>query len=84
MFPGLATITASKIQIPMVIFQALQLAGGSLMTIAFRRWIQSDEEREAAVAKAEQDGDSYDDQEARRIQNSKESHPPRLGTLVRF
>ena len=54
------------------------------MTIAFRRWIQSDEEREAAVAKAEQDGDSYDDQEARRIQNSKESHPPRLGTLVQF
>ena len=55
MFQGLPAITASKIQIPMVIFQAFQIAGGSLMTIAFRRWIRPDEERKDA-AKAAQEG----------------------------
>lgn len=53
MFPGLPPITASKIQIPMVIFQAFQIVGGSLMTIAFRRWIRPHEERKTAAAKAE-------------------------------
>ena len=56
MFPGLPAITASKIQIPMVIFQAFQIAGGSLMTIAFRKWIRPDEEREINAAKAELEG----------------------------
>lgn len=40
MFPQLPAVTASKIQIPMVMFQAFQIAGGSLMTIAFRKWIR--------------------------------------------
>ena len=52
MFPQLPAITASKIQIPMVIFQAFQIAGGSLMTIAFRRWIRLDEERKMDAEKA--------------------------------
>ena len=52
MYPGLATITASKIQIPMVIFQAFQIAGGSLMTIAFRKWIRPDEDCERDAEKA--------------------------------
>lgn len=56
MFPGLPAISASKIQIPMVIFQALQIAGGSLMTIAFRRWIRPDEERKTDLQNAEQEG----------------------------
>lgn len=56
MFPGLPPITASKIQIPMVIFQAFQIAGGSLMTIAFRRWIRPDEERKMDAEKAEREG----------------------------
>ena len=46
MFLGLPAITASKVQIPMVIFQGLQIAAGSLMTIVFRRWILPDEEKE--------------------------------------
>ena len=43
MFAGLPAITASKIQIPMVIFQGLQIAAGSLMTVVFRRWIRAEE-----------------------------------------
>ena len=56
MFPGLPAITASKIQIPMVIFQAFQIAGGSLMTIAFRKWISPDEERKKDAAKVAEEG----------------------------
>ena len=53
MFPSLPKITASKIQIPMVIFQAFQIAGGNLMTIAFRRWIRPDELRRKAEEDAQ-------------------------------
>ena len=56
MFPTLPAITASKLQIPMVIFQAFQIVGGSLMTIAFRRWIQPDEARRKDAEKADQEG----------------------------
>ncbi len=56
MFPGLPAITASKIQIPMVIFQAFQIAGGSLMTIVFRRWIRPEEERKRDAEKADDVG----------------------------
>ena len=45
MYAGLSTLTKSKIQIPMIIFQGFQVAGGSLLTIAFRRWMPPDEER---------------------------------------
>lgn len=55
-FAGLPTITASKIQIPMVVFQAFQIVGGSLMTIVFRRWIRPDEERKTDAEKAENEG----------------------------
>ena len=55
MFPGLSAIIASKIQIPMVVFQAFQIAGGSLMTIAFRRWIRPDEERRDAEGKMDEE-----------------------------
>ncbi|KAI9875091.1 MAG: hypothetical protein M1830_008885 [Pleopsidium flavum] len=48
MFSGLSTLTKSKIQIPMVIFQGFQIAAGSLMTLVFRRWIRPGEEREDA------------------------------------
>lgn len=39
MFAGLQPITASKIQIPMAIFQGLQISIGGLLTLVFRRWI---------------------------------------------
>ena len=41
MFVGLPPKTASKLQIPMVIFQGLQVAAGSLLTLAFRQWIKN-------------------------------------------
>ena len=39
MFAGLSPIVESKLQIPLVIFQGLQIATGSLLTIGFRKWI---------------------------------------------
>ena len=39
MFVGLPPITSSKLQIPMVIYQGLQIAAGSLLTIVFRKWL---------------------------------------------
>lgn len=57
MYSGLSTLTKSKIQIPMIIFQGFQVAGGSLLTIAFRKWIRPDEERGHAK-KAEQENNA--------------------------
>ena len=48
MFIGISPLVASKLQIPMVIYQGFQLAAGSLMTLAFRKWITSDEDRKDA------------------------------------
>ena len=52
MYAGLSPLIESKLQIPMVLFQGFQIAGGSLMTLAFRKWVQPDEEREEAERKA--------------------------------
>lgn len=46
MFVGLSKITQSKIQLPVVIFQGLQIACGSLMTPLYRRWVESNEDTE--------------------------------------
>lgn len=46
MFAGLLPITASKVQIPMVVFQGLQIAAGSVLTLVFRKWIGSGEGEE--------------------------------------
>lgn len=48
MYVGLTQMQISKIQIPMVIFQGLQIAMSSLLTLAYRRWVRPDEERKAA------------------------------------
>jgi len=45
MFAGLSPITASKLQIPMVIFQGLQIAAGSVLTLVFRKWIGGEVEK---------------------------------------
>ncbi|KAF2814720.1 uncharacterized protein BDZ99DRAFT_458710 [Mytilinidion resinicola] len=50
MYVGLSKIHQSRLQIPMVIFQGFQIASGSLLTIAFRRWVRAEEERKAAEA----------------------------------
>lgn len=46
MFVGLDAATASKLQIPLVIFQGLQIAAGSIVTVPFRRWAREEEERD--------------------------------------
>ena len=46
LFIGLSRREQSKLQIPMVIFQGLQIPAGSLMTLPFRRWVRAEEEAE--------------------------------------
>ncbi|KAJ4356950.1 hypothetical protein N0V95_002893 [Ascochyta clinopodiicola] len=46
MYINISPIEQSKLQIPAIIFQAFQVGIGGLMTIGFRRWIRSEEERE--------------------------------------
>jgi sodium/bile acid cotransporter 7 len=54
MFVGLSEQTAVKLQIPLVVFQGLQIAAGSIGTIYFRRWARDEEEKEA-LRKREQE-----------------------------
>lgn len=58
MFAGLSLLTESKMQIPMILFQGLQITISSLMTIAFRKWIRPDEERAEADEEYTEDGKS--------------------------
>ena len=41
MFLGLDRVTQSKIQVPVVIYQGLQIACGSVFTLVLRRWIEN-------------------------------------------
>jgi solute carrier family 10 (sodium/bile acid cotransporter), member 7 len=65
MFGALDGATASKLQIPLVIFQGLQIAGGSLMTIPFRRWVRDEEEREKGMEEEEKDRNGVTENEVR-------------------
>ena len=46
-FAGMDPVLQSKIQIPIVIYQGLQIACGSELIGVFRRWIAAEEAREA-------------------------------------
>ena len=46
-FAGMDPVLQSKIQIPIVIYQGLQIACGSALIGVFRRWIAAEEAREA-------------------------------------
>ena len=46
-------VEQSKLQIPAIIFQAFQVSIGGIMTIAFRKWIRPDEQKEEAEKNAE-------------------------------
>lgn len=50
MFSKLDPVTASKLQIPMVIFQGLQVAAGSLLTLSFRRWMELGRQQDSEEA----------------------------------
>jgi len=52
MYINTSPIEQSKLQIPAIIFQAFQVAIGGIMTIGFRRWIRSDEQKEQAEKSA--------------------------------
>ena len=53
MFVGLTTLEGAKLQIPIVIYQGLQIVFSSLLTYVFRKWIRTG--RKVAEAKAEGD-----------------------------
>ena len=53
MFPGLSPIAASKLQIPLVIFQGLQIGAGSLLALAFRQWIERDGDKKDSTENAQ-------------------------------
>ncbi|KAL2059117.1 hypothetical protein ABVK25_000409 [Lepraria finkii] len=55
MFSGLSPITASKIQIPLVIFKGLQTVARGLLTLVFRLWIGDGEQEQQKDA--ERDGE---------------------------
>lgn len=40
-FVGLDRVTQSKIQVPVAIYQGLQIACGSVFTLVLRRWIEN-------------------------------------------
>ena len=44
-YVGLTPLQSSKLQVPLVFFQGLQIAGGSLLLGAFRWWIGREERR---------------------------------------
>lgn len=54
LFVGLSRREQSKLQIPMIIFQGLQIPAGSLMTVPFRRWVLPEEEAEEKKAEGEE------------------------------
>ncbi|KIY68384.1 hypothetical protein CYLTODRAFT_374517 [Cylindrobasidium torrendii FP15055 ss-10] len=56
MFVGLDASTRAKLQIPLVIFQGLQIAMGSLLVPAFRNWVRDEEEREKALLEGKNTG----------------------------
>lgn len=45
-FAGMDPVLQSKIQIPIVIFQGLQIACGSALIVAFRKWIDTEDARQ--------------------------------------
>lgn len=52
MFAGLSLLTESKMQVPMILFQGLQITFSSLMTIPLRWWVQNEERKRQAEEKA--------------------------------
>ncbi|RMD43568.1 hypothetical protein DV735_g1553, partial [Chaetothyriales sp. CBS 134920] len=59
-FQNISALEESKIQIPMLLFQVLQMAMASLSTIGFRRWVDAGEQKK--TAKDEEAGTSQADQ----------------------
>lgn len=54
-FEGIDLELESKIQVPIVIYAALQMAFGSILVVIFRRWINNAERKEKEEARNETD-----------------------------
>ncbi|KAF2202195.1 hypothetical protein GQ43DRAFT_414227 [Delitschia confertaspora ATCC 74209] len=54
MYVNLTPINQSKLQIPIIIYQAFQVAIGGILTIVFRKWIRPEEEEREKGAQAGQ------------------------------
>ena len=56
MYLNISPVNQAKLQIPIILYQATQIAIGGISTISFRRWIKSEEEQEdrEKTAEAEQ------------------------------
>lgn len=50
LFTGISGLEESKIQIPMLIFQVLQMGLASLATPLFRRWVDAGEKKQTALS----------------------------------
>lgn len=55
LFTGITSLQEAKIQIPMLMFQVLQMGLASLTTIGFRRWVDAGE-REKSIQSQGEDG----------------------------
>jgi sodium/bile acid cotransporter 7 len=42
LFVGLAPMLEAKIQLPLVIYQGLQIMAGTILTVPFRRWVDNE------------------------------------------
>jgi solute carrier family 10 (sodium/bile acid cotransporter), member 7 len=52
MFAGLDPVLEAKLQIPMVIYQGLQIVGGSIMIRPLRNWIDKEKDQATPSDKA--------------------------------
>jgi sodium/bile acid cotransporter 7 len=43
LFVGLTPMLEAKIQLPLVIFQGLQIMAGTILTVPFKRWVDAEE-----------------------------------------
>ncbi|KAK4632790.1 Solute carrier RCH1 [Fulvia fulva] len=55
-FSGLSLELSSKIQVPIVVYQAIMIAGGSIAIVVFRRWVERDEARRRDVEQVNEEG----------------------------
>lgn len=75
LFVGLSRTQQSKLQIPMIIFQGIQIASASLMTIPFRHWVRGEEKADRAKdVNAEKKGGSDSSEPPATSQDARDGH----------
>jgi len=79
MYVGLSLLTESKIQIPMILFQCLQIGASSIMTIPLRNWVDKGKENGGSPDKSRTEVDSDENVPVERAENSKDTIENRKG-----